>query len=274
MKHLKRFSFMLVIMLVLSMMIIPAPVDAATVKLNKSKITLEVGKTTTLKITGTKKKPTWKSSNKKVATVNGGKVTAKKKGTATIAATVGKKKYTCKVTVKSVDYSNWVSFRTNDFSLVRSGILTGEVIYKDGDDYLVSPDYYKNVIEPAIEIIESAESEYANPYGVPLVTVNPKTLFTDKSKITTSVGKKIKVVITLKTDLEDTVYAKITNDTYDNDRDDLLYFDEEEIATVKFGDWNGDRIPIYVTAKASGKSNLIIYSEITKEKIIIPIVIK
>lgn len=55
MKHLKRFSFMLVIMLVLSMMIIPAPVDAATVKLNKSKITLEVGKTTTLKITGTKK---------------------------------------------------------------------------------------------------------------------------------------------------------------------------------------------------------------------------
>lgn len=166
MKQLKRFSFMLIFMLVLSMTI-PMPADAATVKLNKSKITLEVGKTTTLKVTGTKKKPKWKSSNKKVATVNGGKVTAKKKGTATIAATVGNKKYTCKVTVKSIDYSKWVSFGTNDFALVRSGILTGEVIHKEGDNYLVSPDYYKEVIEPVIEVIESAESEYANPYGVP-----------------------------------------------------------------------------------------------------------
>lgn len=350
MSQLKRFSLMLVIMLALSLTI-PVPADAAKVKLNKSKITLEVGESTTLKVTGTKKKPTWESSNKKVATVNGGKVTANKKGTATIAATVGNKKYTCKVTVKSNDYSKWVSFRTNDFALVSNGILTGDVIYIEGDDYLVSPDYYKKVIEPEIEIISAAESEYANPYGVPFldpdaeysfekpkglpskktvligqtytlklngiedtaiwsssnksvvavnnngkirgvkkgtatitatvggkkyvckVTVNPKTLFANKSKITTTVGKKIKVVITLKTDLEDTVYVKITNETNDNDRDDLLYFDEEEIATFEFGDWNGYRIPIYVTAKVSGNAKLIISSENSKEKIIIPIVI-
>lgn len=77
-------------------------VNAATVKLNKKTTTLIKGKTLTLKVTGTKKKVTWKSSNKKVATVSTkGKVTAKKKGTATITAKVGKKKLTCKITVKN-----------------------------------------------------------------------------------------------------------------------------------------------------------------------------
>lgn len=75
--------------------------QAATVKLNKKAITLEVGKSTTLKVTGTKKKVTWSSNKKSVATVSSsGKVTAKKAGTAVITAKVGNKKYTCKVTVK------------------------------------------------------------------------------------------------------------------------------------------------------------------------------
>ena len=75
-------------------------VEAASVKISKTKHTLKVGKTYTLKIKGTKKKVKWTSSNKKVATVNSkGKVTAKKKGTATITAKVGNKKYKCKITV-------------------------------------------------------------------------------------------------------------------------------------------------------------------------------
>ncbi|MDD6043366.1 MAG: Ig-like domain-containing protein [Eubacteriaceae bacterium] len=70
-------------------------------KLSKTKSTLYVGNTTTLKVTGTAKKVTWASSNKSVATVSTkGKVTAKKVGTATITAKVGTKKLTCKVTVK------------------------------------------------------------------------------------------------------------------------------------------------------------------------------
>ena len=81
---------------------VPVSVHAATVKLNKKTVTLEVGKTTTLKVTGTKKKVTWSSSNKKVATVTKkGKVSAKKKGTATIYAKVNSKKLKCKVTVKA-----------------------------------------------------------------------------------------------------------------------------------------------------------------------------
>lgn len=73
----------------------------SSIKINKTKKTLEVGKKYTLKITGTNKKVKWSSSNKKVATVNSnGKVTAKKKGTATITAKVDGKKYKCKITVK------------------------------------------------------------------------------------------------------------------------------------------------------------------------------
>lgn len=68
--------------------------------LNKTKLSLRPGKSAALKL-DTKSKIKWKSSNKKVATVNSkGKVSAKKAGKATITATVGKKKFKCAVTVK------------------------------------------------------------------------------------------------------------------------------------------------------------------------------
>lgn len=76
-------------------------VHAAT-KLNKKSATIVKGKTLTLKVTGTKKRIKWTTSNKKIATVTSkGKVTAKKKGTCTITAKVGSKKYKCKITVKN-----------------------------------------------------------------------------------------------------------------------------------------------------------------------------
>lgn len=80
--------------------ILTSSVQAASIKINTKKKTLKVKQSYTLKISGTKKKVKWTSSNNKVATVSSkGKVTAKKKGTATITATVGNKKYTCKITV-------------------------------------------------------------------------------------------------------------------------------------------------------------------------------
>lgn len=82
--------------------ILPVRVEAATVKLNRTKVTIYVGSSATLKVSGTKKKVKWTTSNKKVATVTSkGKVTAKKAGKVTITAKVGKKSYKCKVTVKN-----------------------------------------------------------------------------------------------------------------------------------------------------------------------------
>ena len=77
-----------------------------SVALNKTTLTLDTGKTSTLKATvypsnAANKKCTWRSSNTSVATVDkNGKVTAKASGTATITVkTSNGKTATCKVTV-------------------------------------------------------------------------------------------------------------------------------------------------------------------------------
>ena len=76
--------------------------QAASIKLNKKAITLDVGKTQKLKVTGTKSKVKWSSTNARVAKVNkSGAVTAVSSGSATIKAKVGKKTLSCKVTVKN-----------------------------------------------------------------------------------------------------------------------------------------------------------------------------
>lgn len=67
--------------------------------ISAKKVTLAVGKNTTLKVTGAKVK-SWSSSDKAVVSVNkSGKVTAKKVGSATITAKTGAGKLKCKVTV-------------------------------------------------------------------------------------------------------------------------------------------------------------------------------
>lgn len=75
----------------------------ASVQLNKSKASVTVGKSITLKATVTGKSQTvkWKSSKPSVASVNSkGKVTAKKAGTATITAKANGKTAKCTITVK------------------------------------------------------------------------------------------------------------------------------------------------------------------------------
>ena len=98
----KLFGILLAVALLISA-INPAntPTEAAAkVKLNKTSITLSTGKTVTLKVKGTKKKATWTSANKKIATVTQkGKVTAKSAGTTKITAKIAKKKYSCTVKV-------------------------------------------------------------------------------------------------------------------------------------------------------------------------------
>ena len=86
------------------------PVQAA-VKLSQTAVSLCVGDSTKLAVSGTTKKVTWKSSAPKIAKVNAnGKIKALKKGNATITATVNKKNYTtCQVHVNrtfKIDKSN------------------------------------------------------------------------------------------------------------------------------------------------------------------------
>lgn len=83
----------------------------AKVKLNKTTLTLTEGKSATLKITGTRKKVTWKSSDKTVAAVNQkGKVTAKAPGTAVISARTADTTKKCRVTVIA-DYARYYEYQ-------------------------------------------------------------------------------------------------------------------------------------------------------------------
>ena len=73
-----------------------------TPKISKRYIKISVGKTYQLKVSGTKQKIKWISSNKRVATVNNkGFVIAKSIGVANIYANIGNIKIICKVNVKS-----------------------------------------------------------------------------------------------------------------------------------------------------------------------------
>lgn len=81
-------------------------VEAATVAISKTTLTLTPGQKYRLKVTGTDQKIKWKSSNSKVATVGAkGLVTAKAAGAARITATVGTQKYSCVVSVKTSIFS-------------------------------------------------------------------------------------------------------------------------------------------------------------------------
>lgn len=88
--------------------------EAATMKLNKQAVVLLQGETVTLKVKNAgSKKVTWKSSDKKIATVGPkGKVTAKSKlGSCIITAAVGKKSYECMIWVS--DRKTYMVWGTN-----------------------------------------------------------------------------------------------------------------------------------------------------------------
>ena len=74
--------------------------DEVEFTLSKSKVTLNVGKSTTIKVTtDSKKKISWKSSNEKVVTVKDGKITAKAVGKAVVTVTIDGVSKTINVTV-------------------------------------------------------------------------------------------------------------------------------------------------------------------------------
>ena len=70
-------------------------------KLNKTSITLKVGQTYQLKLSGTNQKITWKSSNSKIVAVNkAGRLQAKSAGNATVTAQVNGIRFVCKVKIQ------------------------------------------------------------------------------------------------------------------------------------------------------------------------------
>ena len=100
----KRISMLLTFVLILSLVGV-APINQSAVavgkvKLNKSSLTLKVGATSKLVLKNAKGKISWKSTQKKVASVDKkGVVKAKKTGSAAIIALFKGKNYYCNVMV-------------------------------------------------------------------------------------------------------------------------------------------------------------------------------
>ena len=163
MKNLRRItSLLLMAVMVAGLLAVPGGnVQAAKkkVQLNKKTVTLEVGKKVTLKLKNApkKKKITWSSNKKKIATVSKkGVVTAKKAGKANITAKVSGKKYVCKVTVnnkkKGTNITETDAILTNtegknpsDVAALKKIIAEqnakGAKIPLDLDAYIDGPDY-------------------------------------------------------------------------------------------------------------------------------------
>ena len=100
------------------LMLFAVPAHAAKAKLNKTKLTLSVGKTYQLVVKNTTKNVKWKSIKKDVVAVTqNGKIKAKKAGKTRVIATVGSKKLTCTVTVKAKKSSGSGSSSSSSRSL-------------------------------------------------------------------------------------------------------------------------------------------------------------
>lgn len=167
----KRFVSTLLVMVMCLVLASPSAAYSATIKLNKSKLTLNVGEKYTLKVTGTTKTPKWTSSKKSVATVSSkGKITAVAKGTTTITATISQKKYKCNLTVKDQNVEVIFSaYMTDDVSIEEyikeiedPGFISIRV-YDDTHYAVTMPESYRrsmikqyeNEIEPQIKLILS-----------------------------------------------------------------------------------------------------------------------
>lgn len=103
--------------------------------MNKASLTLAPKKTYTLKINGTRLKPSWKSSNTKVVSVNSsGKITAVKTGTANITATLGGRKFICRVTVKNPSPAN--TRLTQNYTKLKKYISQNGRYTEDGSQFI------------------------------------------------------------------------------------------------------------------------------------------
>lgn len=231
--------------------------QAATVSLNKTKATIYVGNTLTLKISGSKQTVKWSTNASKVATVSSkGVVTAKSKGTATITATVGNKKYKCTVTVKEPS----ISSKTLSINLGSSKALTitgatGTVTWKSSNTSVATVNKNGTVTAKAVGKVKITAKDKYRTYTC-TVTV--------KSRITaseTSIRLNSPSTVTL------TVANKKADETLS------CSSSNESIATAKISDWSNKSATLTITPKKNGKAVLSIYSNYSKEPLKITVTV-
>ncbi len=151
-----------------------ASVAVTGVSISNSSLSLKTGQTETLTAAvspgnATDKTVTWSSSDTKVATVSGGKVTAIAAGTATITAKAGSKTATCTVTVSDATVAvTGISLDSSNLSLTTGGsaTLTAAVGPGDATDKTVT---WSSSASNVVTVSDTGEVK-AVGYGTAVVT--------------------------------------------------------------------------------------------------------
>lgn len=237
---------------------VTAQAAAKAVKLNKTKATIYNSQTLQLKLANAKGRITWKSSNKKIASVTSkGKVKALKPGTATITATNAGKNYTCKVTVKSV-----LAVRKSSVT-IRTGKRTAVDFW-----FYVPGNFNWKVANPEMLLCEWSEKwtgggNRSKLYltGLKAGTTTVK-LTNNKTRDTVTIkvkikGKTVSPVSASTTNLEmktgDVTTVTITSL---GDSELTVESSDEDVVYCEWGDWNGNTIPLELYAREGGDSTL------------------
>lgn len=137
----KKKNILRIILFVVMIAALQISVSAeAKTKINKSSVTLGIGKTYDLKITGTKKKVSWSVSRKAVSvkkltkTGTKARVKAVKAGKTIVTAKIGNKKYQCKVNVVNPKLNrSSLTLKTGQSYTLKMTGGTGRIVWSSGN---------------------------------------------------------------------------------------------------------------------------------------------
>ena len=251
----KLTSFVMMIVLTVALFVPVIQVSAASVGLNKTKIVIVVGQKYRLTLNGTKKAPTWKTSNKKVVTVKkDGSVTGVSKGTANVTATLGKKTYKCKVIVEAPK-----------ISLTKKTINAGEkfTLKLNGTT--------KSVKWTTSNKKVATVSQNGVVKGIAKGTANIIATVGEKKYVCKVTVKEPRILSVSTNELTITDKGTITV-TYKGSGTITYYIDNTDIIDCKWSEgFDGDNCKLYVTALKYGKAKIIITDNESDEICIIKV---
>lgn len=214
MSRIKKILLSVILSFSLFILAIPSPTvsalsDLAFIILSKYKVNADIGDEIHIRaITSNGKKPTWKSSDSKIASVNTyGIVTAKKAGTAIITAKIKNAEASCQVVVNKTT----ITLNKTEASLERDEVLRlsattsngSKVSWKSNKKSVATVDEYGKVTgaKPG-EAIITATADGSS--ATCIITVKQPTVKLNKSSVTLYRGQTVKLIATVSSNAKPT----------------------------------------------------------------------